>query len=64
MRVKQKERSQLRRRRTRRAWAKRFLKVFEIVFCLAVMGVFTHQFIQYAEGTTEFQVRRRWRPRS
>lgn len=46
------------RARAKRSTGRRILKGIEIAVCLGVIGAFTYKFIEYAEGSTNFQVRR------
>ncbi|MDK1020432.1 MAG: FtsQ-type POTRA domain-containing protein [Candidatus Hydrogenedentes bacterium] len=45
------------RRRSKRMIGRRILKLVEIIFCVGVVGAFTYKFLEYAEGSTDFQVR-------
>lgn len=57
MKVRKSKSRLLHRRRARRAFVRRFFKLVEIVVCVGVIGVFTYGFFEYAERSTDFQVR-------
>ena len=46
------------RMRTRRAVGRGILKCVEIALCLGIVGGFGYKFLQYAEGSTDFLVRK------
>ena len=57
MKVRRSKSRLLHRRRARRAFVRRTLKLLEIVVCVGIIGAFTYGFFKYVERSTDFQVR-------
>lgn len=46
------------RRHSKRARGRRILKAIEICVCVGIVGAFTYEFLEYVDGSTDFQVQK------